>query len=120
MRTSRNSNDRAQLQVSPEVGTWLARRSSRADDWTADQLVEAKRGTTVSVVIPARNEEATVGAIVTAIREELCEHHRLVDEILVVDSHSTDATAEVAAAALRAGRRAGRRVPGPRRAAGQG
>ncbi|MFG1644575.1 glucosyl-3-phosphoglycerate synthase [Amycolatopsis sp. NPDC049252] len=99
MRTSRNSNDRAQLQVSPEVGTWLARRSSRADDWTAEQLVEAKRGTTVSVVIPARNEETTVGAIVTAIREELREHHRLVDEILVVDSHSTDATAEVAAAA---------------------
>jgi glucosyl-3-phosphoglycerate synthase len=49
------------------------------------------------VVIPARNEEATVGAIVTAIREEL--QGVLVDEILVVDSRSTDATAEVAAAA---------------------
>ncbi|WP_410589147.1 glucosyl-3-phosphoglycerate synthase [Amycolatopsis sp. lyj-23] len=89
----------ARLQVSPEVGTWLARRSSKAGDWTAEDLVAAKRGTTVSVVIPARNEEATVGAIVTAIREELQEHHRLIDEILVVDSHSTDATAEVAAAA---------------------
>jgi glucosyl-3-phosphoglycerate synthase len=96
MRTSTNG---ARLQVSPEVGTWLARRSSKAGDWTAEDLVAAKRGTTVSVVIPARNEEATVGAIVTAIREELHEHHRLVDEILVVDSHSTDATAEVAAAA---------------------
>jgi glucosyl-3-phosphoglycerate synthase len=94
MRTSRNG---ARLQVSPEVGTWLARRSSKAGDWTLEDLVAAKRGTTVSVVIPARNEEATVGAIVTAIREEL--HGLLVDEILVVDSHSTDATAEVAAAA---------------------
>ncbi|WP_318307359.1 glucosyl-3-phosphoglycerate synthase [Amycolatopsis solani] len=87
----------ARLQVSPEVGTWLARRSSKAEDRTVEDLVAAKRGTTVSVVIPARNEEATVGAIVGAIREEL--HGLLVDEILVVDSHSTDATAEVAAAA---------------------
>jgi glucosyl-3-phosphoglycerate synthase len=87
----------ARLQVTPEVGTWLARRSSKAGDRTIDELVAAKRGTSVSVVIPARNEEATVGAIVTAIREEL--HGVLVDEILVVDSHSTDATAEVAAAA---------------------
>ncbi|ADJ44577.1 glycosyl transferase [Amycolatopsis mediterranei S699] len=87
------------LQVTPAVGTWLARRSSKAEDWTTEELVAAKRGTTVSVVIPARNEEATVGAIVAAIREELQEHHALVDEILVVDSHSTDATAEVAAAA---------------------
>jgi glucosyl-3-phosphoglycerate synthase len=89
----------AHLQVTPAVGTWLARRSSKAEDWTTEELVAAKRGTTVSVVIPARNEEATVGAIVAAIREELQEHHALVDEILVVDSHSTDATAEVAAAA---------------------
>ncbi|WIV56539.1 glucosyl-3-phosphoglycerate synthase [Amycolatopsis nalaikhensis] len=85
------------LQVSPEIGTWLARRSGKAGDWTTQELVAAKRATTVSVVIPARNEEATVGAIVTAIREDL--GGRLVDEILVVDSHSTDATAEVAAAA---------------------
>jgi glucosyl-3-phosphoglycerate synthase len=93
MRTSTN----ARLQVTPEVGTWLDRRSSKAGDLTTAELVAAKRGTTVSVVIPARNEEATVGAIVTAIRDEL--QGVLVDEILVVDSHSTDATAEVAAAA---------------------
>ncbi|MEV7095707.1 glucosyl-3-phosphoglycerate synthase [Amycolatopsis sp. NPDC051045] len=85
------------LQVSPEIGTWITRRSSKAGDWTTRELVAAKRGTTVSVVIPARNEEATVGAIVAAIRDEL--YGVLVDEILVVDSRSTDATAEVAAAA---------------------
>jgi len=85
------------LKVSPEIGTWLTRRSSKAGDWTTEELVAAKRGTTVSVVIPARNEEATVGAIVAAIRDEL--YGVLVDEILVVDSRSTDATAEVAAAA---------------------
>lgn len=87
------------MRVSAEVGTWLARRSSRAGDWWAAELVAAKRGTRVSVVIPARDEEETVGAIVGTIRRELVERFPLVDEILVVDSHSTDATAEVARAA---------------------
>ncbi|AGM05361.1 glucosyl-3-phosphoglycerate synthase [Amycolatopsis keratiniphila] len=87
------------MRVSAEVGTWLARRSSRAGDWWAAELVAAKRGTRVSVVIPARDEAETVGAIVGTIRRELVERFPLVDEILVVDSHSTDATAEVAAAA---------------------
>ncbi|MEU6642986.1 glucosyl-3-phosphoglycerate synthase [Saccharomonospora sp. NPDC046836] len=91
--------ERADLTVSAEIGTWLERRSSRADDWTAAELVAAKRGRTVSVVIPARNEQETVGQIVRTIRTALMEEQPLVDEILVVDSHSEDATAAVAAEA---------------------
>jgi glucosyl-3-phosphoglycerate synthase len=95
MRTNRNS----QLKVSSEVDTWLARRSSRSGDWAVAELVAAKRGARVSVVIPARDEEATVGEIIRTIRRDLVETHQLVDEILVVDSRSTDATARVAAEA---------------------
>jgi glucosyl-3-phosphoglycerate synthase len=62
-------------------------------------LADAKAGRTVSVCLPARNEEATVGHIVAAIRRELLEAAGLVDEILVVDDHSNDATAAAAAAA---------------------
>ncbi|OXM56278.1 glucosyl-3-phosphoglycerate synthase [Amycolatopsis thailandensis] len=87
------------MRVSAEVDAWLTRRSSRAGDWWAADLVAAKQGTRVSVVIPARDEEETVGAIVGTIRRELVERFPLVDEILVVDSHSTDATAKVALAA---------------------
>jgi glucosyl-3-phosphoglycerate synthase len=47
--------------------------------------------------MPARNEEATVGAIVASIVEELVERHHVVDEVVVVDDGSTDATAAVAA-----------------------
>jgi glucosyl-3-phosphoglycerate synthase len=52
----------------------------------------------VSVVIPARNEERTVGGVVTAIARLMADP-RLVDELVVMDSDSTDSTAEVAAAA---------------------
>jgi glucosyl-3-phosphoglycerate synthase len=53
----------------------------------------------VSVVLPALNEEATVGEIVAIIRHDLMQQVPLVDEIVVVDSGSTDRTSEVAAAA---------------------
>jgi glucosyl-3-phosphoglycerate synthase len=59
----------------------------------------AKQGRRVSVVLPARDEESTVGAIVGSIREHLVERVPLVDEVLVVDSRSRDATAAVALAA---------------------
>jgi glucosyl-3-phosphoglycerate synthase len=53
----------------------------------------------VSVCLPARNEAATVGPIVEVIRTELMERAPLVDEILVIDDHSEDRTAQVAATA---------------------
>ena len=85
--------------VSPIVEAWTTYRTSNAGQWPVRRLLRAKKGTTVSVVIPARNEEATVGAIVATIRQQLMERVRLVDEIVVVDSRSTDATAAVAEAA---------------------
>jgi len=53
----------------------------------------------VSVCLPARDEEATVGPIVATIVRELVEGMGVVDEVVVVDDGSTDATAAVAAAA---------------------
>ncbi|MFG2979008.1 glucosyl-3-phosphoglycerate synthase [Streptomyces sp. NPDC048331] len=86
-----------------EVERWLADRSWSAADRPLDQLLDRKRaaGTTVSVVLPALDEEATVGAIVEVIRRELIEGPPvpLVDELVVVDSGSRDRTAEVAAKA---------------------
>jgi glucosyl-3-phosphoglycerate synthase len=64
-----------------------------------EEVVRSKHGRTVSLCIPCRNEATTVGAIIDASRAELIEHHQLLDEIIVVDDRSTDATASVAAAA---------------------
>jgi glucosyl-3-phosphoglycerate synthase len=70
------------------------------------ELAEAKGDRRISVCIPARNEEATVGAIVRSIVSTLTGAGGgvpLVDEVVVVDDGSTDRTAEEA-------RRAGARV----------
>ena len=50
-------------------------------DYDAARLVEAKRGRTVSVCLPAHDEEATVGTIVRTIREQLVERPALRDGI---------------------------------------
>lgn len=71
-------------------------RTARWDDWTLDDLLTAKGATTVSLVVPARNEEGTVGAVVERVRERLMDTVGLVDEIVVVDSDSVDGTSEAA------------------------
>ncbi len=80
---------------------WFARRTSRWHDWPQPQLLAAKHqlGVTVSVVIPARNEERTISAVVGSIGAALVARVPLVDELIVMDSDSTDGTAEVAARA---------------------
>ncbi|MFF3451088.1 glucosyl-3-phosphoglycerate synthase [Streptomyces sp. NPDC002667] len=84
-----------------EVESWLSTRSWSVTDRPLHKLMAAKRvtGSTVSVVLPALNEEETVGEIVSIIRHDLMQQVPLVDEIVVVDSGSTDRTSAVAAAA---------------------
>ncbi|MEU6374598.1 glucosyl-3-phosphoglycerate synthase [Streptomyces sp. NPDC046909] len=84
-----------------EVERWLTTRSWSVTDRPLHQIMAAKQrtGQTVSVVLPALNEEETVGDIVAIIRHDLMQQVPLVDEIVVVDSGSTDRTAQVAAAA---------------------
>ncbi|GGO83249.1 glucosyl-3-phosphoglycerate synthase [Nonomuraea cavernae] len=80
----------------PEVRAWLRHRTYSAADWPLGALAEAKGDVSISVVLPARDERETVGEIVGVIRRELS---AVVDEIVVIDSRSTDDTAAVAARA---------------------
>ncbi|RBY84483.1 glucosyl-3-phosphoglycerate synthase [Blastococcus sp. TF02A-30] len=88
----------------PDARAWFRSRTSSATSLAGldvPALLHAKRrgGHRVSVVLPARNEEATVGRLVTDLAERWVRRVPLVDELLVVDSDSTDATAAVARAA---------------------
>jgi glucosyl-3-phosphoglycerate synthase len=65
---------------------------------TALVAAKSRQGQTVSVCLPARDEEATVGRVVATVRKNLVEHLRLVDEIVVMDDGSTDATGDAARA----------------------
>ena len=82
-----------------EAEQWFPRRTWQEPDWSVDALVAAKAGRRVSVVLPALDEEETVGAIVAAVLPLTAGAAPLVDELVVVDSGSVDRTVERAAAA---------------------
>ncbi len=81
------------------MAQWAERRCSHARDWPVERLAAAKHATQarVSVVLPALDEQRTVGPIVAAVHADLVAGGRthgvpLVDELVLVDSGSTDAT----------------------------
>jgi glucosyl-3-phosphoglycerate synthase len=84
---------RTPLSLSPLSRNPLARDAAGGS--LAD-LIDAKQGRAVSICIPARNEDRTVGRLVANLRGSLMKATGLVDEIIVLDHDSTDRTAEMA------------------------
>ncbi len=66
------------------------------DDLLAEKT---RRGHRITVALPALDEAATIGVICETIRRELVEEMAFVDELIVIDSGSTDTTVETAARA---------------------
>ena len=85
-----------------------------------DALVALKKSQRISVCIPTLDEADTIGAIVSIIRETLVRSNGFVDEILVIDSGSEDATREIAAAAGATVYLASEILPGGERHHGKG
>jgi cellulose synthase/poly-beta-1,6-N-acetylglucosamine synthase-like glycosyltransferase len=66
-------------------------------DWQAITLPEPVKTATlplVTVLVPARNEEANIGVLLTALQAQQYPASRL--EIIVIDDHSEDQTAAIA------------------------
>jgi glucosyl-3-phosphoglycerate synthase len=84
--------------VRPNVQRWFDRRTYAGAELTPRQLLARKTGS-ISVVVPALNEAATIGPIVRGVRRELVDRVPLVDEVVVVDPGSDDDTAAIAEAA---------------------
>ena len=76
--------------MSEESASW-----SSAGDWDLDRVMGLKGDHRIAVVIPARNEEATIASVVREIVDNL---GPLADDVIVMDSLSSDATARFAAA----------------------
>ena len=78
---------------------WFERRTWQTRRHGVDELRALKGDRRVAVVLPALNEEATVGDLVRATVPLTTGPTPLVDELVVIDSGSTDRTVEYARAA---------------------
>ena len=73
----------------PIVGTTVF----PATQLSGSAVTDAKGDHIISVVIPARDEDKTIAAVISAIHPYLADGGRgLIDEVIVVDDGSTDAT----------------------------
>jgi glucosyl-3-phosphoglycerate synthase len=58
--------------------------------------MKLEQGVSISIVLPSFNEQQTVGRVVRTIKSYLMDKINLVDEIILIDSGSTDQTREIA------------------------
>lgn len=86
--------------ISEVVDRWFATHTFHSDEFAdLEQLVRWKRerGHTISLALPALNEAETVGHVISTLKQALMDEVPLLDEIVLIDSNSTDATREIAA-----------------------
>jgi len=85
--------------ISILVDKWFAENTFHADEfYHLRELMELKeqQGLTISLALPALNEEETVGNVIRMMKKELMQKVPLLDEIVLIDSNSTDRTREIA------------------------
>ena len=85
--------------ISILVDKWFAENTFHADEFNQlRELMELKKkqGVTISLALPALNEEQTVGKVIKMMKKELMQRVPLLDEIVLIDSDSTDRTREIA------------------------
>jgi len=79
-----------------EIETWFEKNKFKCDSFRdIKHLVKLKKEQKkkISVVIPTLNEEKTVGKVISTVK--ILQKKKLVDEIIVIDSGSTDNTPQV-------------------------
>ena len=75
--------------ISILVDKWFAENTFHADEFKQlDELVQLKRqqNLTISLALPALNEEETVGKVISMMKRELMETAPLLDEIVLINS----------------------------------
>jgi glucosyl-3-phosphoglycerate synthase len=87
--------------ISELVDRWFAENTFHSHEFrNLRYLIELKerQGASISLALPTLNEEKTVGKIISTIKRQLVDRYPLLDELIVVDSSSTDRTVEIATA----------------------
>lgn len=83
----------------PLIEKWFAENSFHAEEFAdLDRLIEWKRrqGLTISLGLPALDEGETIGEVIRTFQDALLKAAPLLDEIVVIDSGSSDDTVEIA------------------------
>jgi len=85
--------------ISVLVDKWFAENTYHADEFDdLEHLVELKEAQqlTISLALPALNEAETVGKVIQTVKGALMDRFPLLDEIVLIDSDSTDQTRQIA------------------------
>jgi glycosyltransferase involved in cell wall biosynthesis/nucleotide-binding universal stress UspA family protein len=85
--------------ISILVDKWFAENTFHVDEFSRlRELMGLKQqqGLSISLALPALNEEETVGKVIRMMKKELMQRIPLLDEIVLIDSNSTDRTREIA------------------------
>lgn len=96
---SPESEEAGQTAISVLVDKWFAENTFHADEfYDLHYLMSLKRerGLSISLALPALNEEKTVGSVIQSIKGALMETAPLLDEIVLIDSNSEDHTRTIA------------------------
>ena len=85
--------------ISVVVDKWFAENTFHAHEFkNIQRLVDMKerQGLTISLGLPALNEQKTIGKVIRIVQTAFMQRYPLLDEIVVIDSNSTDRTVEIA------------------------
>lgn len=86
--------------ISVLVDRWFAENTFHADEFAELKRLAAlkqERGVTISLALPSLNEEQTVAEVIRVAQQSCMEKFPLLDEIVLIDSNSTDNTRLIAA-----------------------
>lgn len=89
----------SKLDVVEKVNSWFTESTFHVREFEQlNRLLKAKReqGVTISLALPTLNEAETIGDVLGQTQEFLMKRVPLLDEIVVIDSNSTDDTREIA------------------------
>lgn len=85
--------------LSVRVDRWFAENTYHSDEFSdlrALMALKEKQGVTIGLALPALNEEETVGNVISTVKRALMDEVPLLDQIVLIDSDSTDNTVAIA------------------------
>jgi glycosyltransferase involved in cell wall biosynthesis len=86
--------------ISILVDKWFAENTFDSSEFAnLERILRRKetQGVAISLALPALNEEETIEKVLSTVRGALMEEVPLLDEIVLIDSNSTDRTRDIAA-----------------------